>query len=1803
MGEPIKAEKVAKHFATVTSPGMAAVPFGKRAVPTVPAVNFSNAVMTAVKTYGNSAPLFLLTSKAIDPSGKVFVPLEAIWTNKVEISFATAHGHTGTLTLPNGVTLPAAINTGVLSGPEADCGAEIEALLYALADRAANEFKNDPLGFLNNFNSAADAAVLKTLGDQAKGIGDWLSGAWDWTKQAAVDSYHYVADGGAAQDLGRAADYVASGEILGDIADGAVAAYEWTAEAIDTLRNLDYEQLKEAFVDWLRETIGELKCDARDALAAMLADPRPMSVQMGEMYGTAKVAVAEAAAAVAVDVLVSKGAASAATRMGALIAKAGPRLAKLGDKIGDLLKRARRKPNTPDRTPDAPKPTPKPDADKPKPKPDDKDKVRKDADGKSNIPCVKCPTTIKPVNTIFGCKLLDGEEDLDFVIRAPLPLVWQRTYTSNNPHESCLGQGWSLPLDFRIDVEDEALTFVDAQGRRTRFPLVAVGGEFFSPYEHTTLRRPERNRCELVTPEKLRLVFGLSPRDWAHVGERDRQESEQDAQFDRVLAQLRASGELAAGPIDTGTDHRPPQATRLVLLGVIDPNGHWLRIHYAAEDRPQVIETSNGRYVGLQFDTDRSPTQTARLLRVTELAGTPDAHGRFAASRVLVAYRYSEAGDLVAVVDESGAIVRTFAWANHMLVEHGEPGGIVSRYEWDQLTPQGRVVVNTHSSGERFHFAYDPLARENRVTDASGRVTRYRYDENRYYTGLVTPDGAETQFLRDAYGSLQAVIDPLGRTTRYSHDSRGNLTAVTRADGSTTRMRYGEDHRKPLAIVDPLGQSTEFRYDARGNLVEMRDTAGATTCYTLDASGRVVSMLDARGGQSFLDYDAAGRLAEYRDCLGQPTRYAYDEAGNVVQITDAIGAVTRFAYQRINRQDRLVAVTHPDGAVERLAYDTLGRLIARADPAGNATRYHLSPDGKPVVRENALGHSLRYHYDVHGRLLALTNENGAIHRFAWDAADRLVSERGFDGRRIDYRYNAAGELLETADGVPGAAPWMAPGQAGVLRTRYQRDMLGRLTDKLSAKSDGERPQIRHSRYLYNINGQLVQARNAHARVELHYSATGQVAREITHTRGGLTTALEHAYDGLGNRYQTVLPDGRVLRHSLYGSGHVDRITLDDALVASFERDALQRETVRRQGALQTFFEHDTLGRLTRQLTRKTDASAPAAEPRIQRHYHYDRLGRLLQVEDARHGNTLYHYDAIGRLLAALGRGGGERFAFDPANNLLDPATGTAGDDAAAAKREWTDTDWRAYVEAHIREAGFNPLQATRSAADDPERWDDAKPNRLAVYQQHRYRYDTWGNCVEKRSGAHEIRRFRWDAEHQLEQAEITRVERGTVVNECWGYDYDPFGRRIAKYSLTPTDAANAGAGPAVTATARAQGHGSGHAASRRQVLARIARARRTAAIHFAWDGNRLLLEREARRQTLYLYEPDSFVPLALIRSTDQPPKTEEPSSLPLELRSLKDRYPEQWAAIELRRQKLLRKLGAAEEPPPPSPAVEIFHVHADHLGTPCELTDDDGHLVWSATYKAWGSIATIDTPARRVVVGAGNTLQERWQEQLEPLVQNLRFQGQYFDAETGLHYNRFRYYDPDIGRFLSQDPIGLAGGINTFQYAPNPTSWTDPFGLSCVPSLIRYKPRDELTAQAGSRQDAIDRAWSLEKDLLQTTGVGTRNWSPSEIATILNTPVGNKPGQLSSVMSGMGYTGHHINSVKNNGALGSKWQGDPRNIVFLENHKHPNSTNMPNAYNEHFHAPQGHRGSTNNVSQGRLIDRQAMIDASKRGCV
>ena len=114
---------------------------------------------------------------------------------------------------------------------------------------------------------------------------------------------------------------------------------------------------------------------------------------------------------------------------------------------------------------------------------------------------------------------------------------------------------------------------------------------------------------------------------------------------------------------------------------------------------------------------------------------------------------------------------------------------------------------------------------------------------------------------------------------------------------------------------------------------------------------------------------------------------------------------------------------------------------------------------------------------------------------------------------------------------------------------------------------------------------------------------------------------------------------------------------------------------------------------------------------------------------------------------------------------------------------------------------------------------------------------------------------------------------------------------------------------------------------------------------------------------------------------------------------------------------------------------------------PQELTNAQGQLVWQASYKTWGSTVAEEWEVKTLSGEAVHPLDAGDSPRKTEQQQNLRFQGQYLDRDTGLHYNTFRYYDPDMGRFICPDPIGLIGGTNLSLYGGNTQTWVDPLGL------------------------------------------------------------------------------------------------------------------------------------------------------------
>jgi RHS repeat-associated protein len=184
---------------------------------------------------------------------------------------------------------------------------------------------------------------------------------------------------------------------------------------------------------------------------------------------------------------------------------------------------------------------------------------------------------------------------------------------------------------------------------------------------------------------------------------------------------------------------------------------------------------------------------------------------------------------------------------------------------------------------------------------------------------------------------------------------------------------------------------------------------------------------------------------------------------------------------------------------------------------------------------------------------------------------------------------------------------------------------------------------------------------------------------------------------------------------------------------------------------------------------------------------------------------------------------------------------------------------------------------------------------------------------------------------------------------------------------------------------------------------------------YVWEGDTLAFECRDRerhgRSTHYVFEPGTFVPVAQAVSNHVVELIPQPVYVfPYDI----DKDPV-W-----------------QHKPTPKPFDALAWYQCDHLGTPMELTGEDGEIAWRGTYKAWG--LAEETRSDKA----------KWADIRNP----LRFQGQYWDVETGLHYNRYRYNDPQVGRFIGKDPVGFGGGLNVYAYALNPIEWTDPLGLT-----------------------------------------------------------------------------------------------------------------------------------------------------------
>ncbi|WP_241168468.1 RHS repeat domain-containing protein, partial [Escherichia coli] len=451
----------------------------------------------------------------------------------------------------------------------------------------------------------------------------------------------------------------------------------------------------------------------------------------------------------------------------------------------------------------------------------------------------------------------------------------------------------------------------------------------------------------------------------------------------------------------------------------------------------------------------------------------------------------------------------------------------------------------------------------------------------------------------------------------------------------------------------------------------------------------------------------------------------------------------------------------------------------------------------------------------------------------------------------------------------------------------------------------------------------------------------------------------------------------------YGSGYLAGMKLGDTPLVDFTRDRLHRETLRRFGRYELTTAYTPAGQLQSQHLNSLQ---------YDRDYTWNDNGELIRISSPRQTRS-YSYSTTGRLTGVHTTAANLDiripYATDPAGNRLpDP-------------------------ELHP--------DSTLSM------WPD---NRIARDAHYLYRYDRYGRLTEKtdlipegviRTDDERTHRYHYDSQHRL--VHYTRTQYAEPLVES-RYLYDPLGRRVAKRVWR----------------------------RERDLTGWMSLSRKPEVTWYGWDGDRLTTIQNDRSRIQTIYQPGSFTPLIRVETaTGELAKTQRRSLadtlqqsggedggsvvFPPVLVQMLDRLESEILAdrVSEESRRWLASCGLTVEQmknqmdPVYTPARKIHLYHCDHRGLPLALISTEGATAWCAEYDEWGNLLSDENPHH--------------------LQQLIRLPGQQYDEESGLYYNRHRYYDPLQGRYITQDPIGLKGGWNFYQYPLNPVINVDPQGL------------------------------------------------------------------------------------------------------------------------------------------------------------
>ncbi len=921
---------------------------------------------------------------------------------------------------------------------------------------------------------------------------------------------------------------------------------------------------------------------------------------------------------------------------------------------------------------------------------------------------------------------------------------------------------------------------------------------------------------------------------------------------------------------------------------------------------------------------------------------------------------------------------------------------------------------------------------------------------------------------------LTSIEDPNGYSIRFTYDRNGALREVNHSGGYRLHIE-GTASQIRRVVLDGGTELIRYEYDSGGRLSAVIDGSELPFRYEYDEAARITRWQDRSVTYYEYRYDEAGRCIEAVGPDGMyHYRFSYNEAQRSVQAADSLGGITTLIHnqrlqvvQKIDARDNVTATewdersnklseTDPMGRTTAYSYDAEGNLVTAKDPLGRTTRILYNDAGMPALLTDTAGKNWLRRYDERGNLIEAGLENGAVWKYERDGQGNLVRIVDPGGRSRHFAYDARGlPVLET--------DW----EANI--ATYQRDALGRVVEAKDRLS-------RVTQFGYNGLGKLADvtlAAGSAAAKTLHweYDAEGNLVRRVQADGRAYT----YAYGAFDLLHEVTKPSGGRLRLSYDTEARLVTVENERGELYRYTRDAGGQVTQEDDFAgRRQQYRYDASGLLNTKINGNGE--------RIR--YERDSAGQLLRKTSA-DGETEFAYDAYGRITKAVNPSLAVLFERDEYGRVVRETQGGRSVESRYDERglrvgrqisdgseiKWTH-DGNGQVTglqlpgdellAFVRDANgreterrlrgglvmkqeFDPLDRLVNQWAGLEATGSSTVSAIAGRQ---YLYDENDNPVEIRDAKWGNARYAYNPDGRIAK---TDKDRGT--NEEFTYDL---------------------AGNIAATTILLRG---ATAELKLRYYARGGRLEKIGETDYHYDADcRVTEKREGGKRWRYEWTVEGQLRSVITPKGERWTYHYDALGRRVSKRGPSGKTEYLWDGGTVAEEITSGRTATwVYEPGTFRPVAKqengkTYACVTDQVGTPRELVSGSGEVGWSAQFSTWGELehetnSKTDCP--------------------------IRFQGQWFDDESGLAYNWNRYYEPGTGNYLSSDPIGLDGGTRSFGYVHNPLSWVDPFGLQPDPPPTVWRViRHDEDPSAGLFAKNPDATYTVEGHVLNGSRPG-----------------------------------------------------------------------------------------------------------------